>query len=413
MNPLTKEITIPPMVYADHASTAYPTLFQNTVASQPFYANPAASHVFGRAARTAANEAVGRIARALRFTAQDPTRQATHFVITSGGTESDNLVLLQPTLWSFIILLPTEHHAITLTAQWMANHHACELVYLSPDGVGRLDTAALNDALRDRPGRSGIVTVAAVNNEIGTVQNLTAIGSTIAAVNATRAPGHRVWFHTDAVQAPGHIPIDLDGVHRAVDFMSLSAHKFHGPTGFGLLFCRTPGVLQPRTYGGSQQDGLRPGTEAVASLIHTASALADATDPVKFLRRMAHYQALTALVWDALLPAIVSGRVLPTGTTAPDERAPNHVSFCVRGAHRRDIIRMMEERGVAVSGGSACNASASLPSHVLAAINVPMDFIHGSVRITFGHTNTLEEVRDVICPAIRNILQILSKGGPQ
>lgn len=410
MNSPDKENIIPPnMVYADHASTAYPPLFHATISPNPSYANPAASHVFGRTARTAANEAVDQIARALSFTGvTDPTRRAAHFVTTSGGTESDNLVLLQPGLWSFIILLPTEHHAITLTAQWMANHHGCELVYLAPDGVGRLDPSALAAALRARQGRAGIVTVAAVNNEIGTVQNLTAIGATVTAANANRSPGHRVWFHTDAVQAPGHVPIDLDGAHRAVDFLSLSAHKFHGPPGFGLLFCRTPGVLQPRTYGGSQQNGLRPGTEAVALLIHTATALTDATDPVKLARRVAHYRELTALVWDTLLPSIVSGRVLPTGATAPEERAPNHVSFCVRGAHRRDIVRMMEDRGVAVSGGSACNATANLPSHVLAALNIPADFIHGSVRITFSHTNTVDEVRDVICPALRSVLQSLS-----
>jgi cysteine desulfurase len=288
----------------------------------------------------------------------------------------------------------------------MANHgDECELVFLTPDGVGRIDAAAVAAALRTRPGRAGLVTVAAVNNEIGTAQDLTAIGAAVAAANATRSAAHRVWFHTDAVQAPGHVPIDLDGAHRTVDFMSLSAHKFHGPHGSGLLFCRTPGVLRPRTYGGSQQGGLRPGTEAVATLLQTAAALADATDPDKLARRTAHYRALSALVWETVLfPAIVSGSVLPTGSTVPGERAPNHVSFCVRGAHRNDIVRRMEEAGVAVSGGSACNATADLPSHVLVALAVPPEFLHGSVRITFGHTNTIEEVRDVVCPALRAIL---------
>jgi cysteine desulfurase len=162
----------------------------------------------GRTAKAAAGDALQRIARALRFTAPDPAALATHFVATSSGTEADNLVLLQPELWSFIIMLPTEHHAITLPAQWMANHHGCELVHLTPDGVGRLKVDELHAALLARPRRMGIVTVAAVNNEIGTVQDLAAVGSILAAINRGRPPNQRVWLHSDAVQAPGHIILD-------------------------------------------------------------------------------------------------------------------------------------------------------------------------------------------------------------
>lgn len=389
-------------MYADHASSALPTLFP-AVGS---VANPSAAHAPGRRARAAAGAALERIAGALRFTPPDPASLAQHLVATSGGTEADNLVLLQPERWSFIVLLPTEHHAVTLPAQWMANHHGCEIVYLTPDATGRLDPTELRGVLRARAGREGLVSVALVNNEIGTVQDLAVVGRTIAEANqAGGASERRVWLHTDAVQAPGHVALDLDGAHRAVDFLAVSAHKFHGPPGFGLLFCRTPGILRPRTYGGAQQGGLRPGTETVGALVAIADALVDATDPVRFAARTEGYRAMADLVWAELMPFVVAGKVLPTGATAPGLRSHNHVSFCVRGAHRRDLIQAMEaEGGIAVSGGSACNAEASLPSHVLAAIGVPAEFIHGSVRISFSHTNTVEEVRSILCPALRRAL---------
>lgn len=394
-------------MYADHASTALPTLFP---AAAVAHANPSAAHAPGRAARGASEAALARIAAALRF---DPSAAAAaghhhQLIVTSGGTEADNLVVLQPKRWSFIALLPTEHHAVTHPAQWMANHHGCELVSLTPSGTGRINPAELRAVLAARSGREGLVSVALVNNEIGTVQDLEAVGRVVAEANAAAEPRPRrgrVWLHTDAVQAPGHVPIDLDGVHRTVDFLSLSAHKFHGPPGFGLLFCRTKGVLSPRSYGGSQQGGLRPGTETVAALEALADALTDAADPARLADRTARYRAMADLIWAELLPLVVAGRVLPTGATAPGERSPNHVSFCVRGAHRGDLIRALErEGGVAVSGGSACNAEASLPSHVLAAIGVPADFVHGSVRISFSHTNTEEEVRTILVPALRRTL---------
>lgn len=388
-----------PVVYADHAASAQPTVFRACDA----YGNPSAPHAVGRAARTAADSAWARIARALRFSTAEPAR---HFVVTSGGTESNNLVLLQPGLWSFIVLLPTEHHAVTLPAQWMANHGRCEIVYLTPDGTGRLDTAELARELAVRPGRTGLVTVAYANNEIGTVQDLAAVGAVVSAANAERAH-HRVWLHTDAVQAPGHLSMDLDApVLSGVDFASVSAHKFHGPPGVGLLFCRTPGVLRPILHGGSQQGGLRPGTENVAGLVALAEALADATDPEKLARRIARYRQLSDVVWEALRPGVVSGLIRPTGPPPREgRRLPNHVSFCVLGAHRSELVSRLERtHGLLVSGGSACSADSGLPSHVLAAIGVPPAFIQGSIRISFGDPNTESEARNVVAAAVRRLI---------
>jgi cysteine desulfurase len=332
--------------------------------------------------------------------------------VTSGGTESNNIVIQQPALWEFIVLLPTEHHAVALPAQRMAAQYGCEVVYLTPDGVGALSVDELRGVLAARRGQRGLVTVAYVNNEIGTVQNLEAIGRAVRAENALRgdAERRRVWLHTDAVQAPGRVPIDLAGAHAAVDLLSLSAHKFHGPAGLGLLFSRTPitaaGPLRPLMLGGHQQGGLRPGTEAVGALVAAAAALEDACDPTKLTGRLVAYAAMSRLVWATLMPFVVTGRVLPTGG-AGTGRAPHHISVCVRGAERHALVAALEKENVYASGGSACAADSVLPSHVLTALRVPPDFIQGSLRITLSHTNTVDDVRNILCPALRRVLTAL------
>lgn len=220
-----------------------------------------------------------------------------------------------------------------------------------------------------------------------------------------------MWFHTDAVQAPGHAVIDLAGAHADVDLLSLSAHKFHGPAGIGFLFVRVPvtpgGPLRPLCLGGPQQGGLRPGTIPVAGLVAAADALADACDPARLGTRLGIYAAMSAHVWRTLHPFVVAGLVLPTGAPPPG-RAPHHVSFCVRGAHRRSLIAALEKRSVHASGGSACTSADALPSHALAALRVPPEYIEGSVRLTLSHTNTLQEVRDILCPALHAVLSALA-----
>lgn len=407
-------------MYADHASTAYPTLFHGRCTPDESYANPAASHAPGRLARQKSEAALARIARRLRCPAD------ASLIVTSGGTESNNLVIQQPGLWDFIVLMPTEHHAVTLPVQRMCNvvtpyraggGGVCEMVYLQPDGQGRLPLADLRAALATRAGagRRGLVTVAYVNNEIGTVQDLEAIGAVVHAANPRDGgQDRRVFLHTDAVQAPGHVP-DLAAViaspTHGVDLLSLSAHKFHGPVGVGLLFCRTPALKRlllhhPLLLGGHQQGGLRPGTESVSLLVAMADALDDALDPGRLSVRLPQLTEMNRLIWSVLLPFVVAGVVLPTGTPSSDTdgRAPYHISFCVRGADRRDLVAAMKRRRVYVSGGSACNTDTPLPSHVLAAIGVPAEFLDGSLRITLSHTNTVDEVRSVLCPALHDLL---------
>lgn len=380
-------------MYADHAATSHPVLFE----AVPGYGNAAAGHRLGREARDAMDGARRSVAASLRLPLTGDVSR--HVIVTSGGTEANNLIIQQPS-WRYIVTLPTEHQAVYLAAQAVCADAACELVCLTPDGTGLVDLEELRAVLAEYAGRGpGLVSIAYVNNEIGAVQDLLAIGQEVKAV-----PG--AYLHTDAVQAPGHVPVDLSskGQLALVDYLSLSAHKFHGPYGLGFLVCRQADgngpLTHPLMFGGHQQNGLRPGTEPVGAAVAAAAALhaAVASDARPL------YLQLSSTVWSALLPFVLMGAVLPTGP-GPTQRSPHIVSFCVRGAHRRDLAARLEREGVLASGGSACSTDSDLPSHVLAAIGVPPEYIHGSLRLSFGPGNTVEEANRVLVPALLRTLR--------
>lgn len=391
-------------MYADHGSTSIPTRFP--VACERSYANPNARHCPGRSARASLEGALRRTAAALGVAAGVPGPLDQHLVLTSGGTEGNNLVVRQ-SAWRFIVTAPTEHHA-TL---WAAQQHAiasagrCRLILLPvARGSGRVDPAALAETLRNVDDEGpGLVSIMHVNNEIGTVQDLGALAAVVSEANRRRSDGQRVWFHTDAVQSPGHVALPSPD---AVDFLTLSAHKFSGPPGFGLLYCRVAGSLRtPILYGGAPQAGLRPGTVAVGGAVALADALTDATDVRTLPARAAHLAALSAAVRRSLYDLAAAGLVLLTGPAEDRDRAPHVVSLCVRGAHRRDLVAALEREGpVYASGGSACSTEAGVPSHVLVATGVPAEFVHGSLRLTFAHTNTMDEVEGVLIPALRRVV---------
>lgn len=287
---------------------------------------------------------------------------------------------------------------------------------------------------------------------MGTINDLPAIATMLYEEGlAARQPGGCVWFHTDAVQAPGHVPT-MNVQLLGVDFLTASAHKFHGPpdgpvapppgdarrnrAGVGFLYRpvvrppwpsgrtsawqRDPTRLNPLMYGGHQQGGLRPGSEPVGLIRAMVAAFDDAVGNTK--GRTAVLRSMTDAVWQALQPYIVSGLVRPTGAIHMGKyRAPHHVSFCVRGANRRWLVQELSNAGIMTgpgpgdvrggpasagpaSGGSACNTGSRLPSHVLGALNVPPEYIHGSLRFTFSHTNTLDEITTQLIPKLRTLL---------
>ena len=395
-------------LYADQAATSYPVLFP--VNGAMAYANASSAHKLGRDAKDALAKARSRIAQSLGMPSVSSENLAKQIVFTSGGTESNNLVL-QQSMWRFIITVPTEHHSVFFTAQYMGNNQSCDVVFLSVDGQGRLkDLNELRDLLKGRCGSgTGLISLAYVNNEVGTILDLVAVGRVIQSANESRSQTERVWFHSDLMQAPGHVPLNMgsNGALGAVDFLCLAAHKFHGPPGVGMVVCRAAGfLLHPLFYGGHQQAGVRPGTEPVGAIVAMAEAFEDANNTTKLAERTAHMRRLTSEIWSCLLPYIAAGVVLPTGCTNSGDRAPHHVSFCVHGAHRKELVSEMEQdSGVLVSSGSACSTDTSLPSHVLDAMGVPPKYIHGSLRISLTHLNTQEEVVNRICPGLVKVLE--------
>jgi cysteine desulfurase len=400
-------------MYADHAATAVPTLYTGFSSTIRGYANPGAAHTAAKQARGALNAARDTIIRALHA---DP--HTSRVVTTSGGTEGTNLVL-QGHVWDFIVTVQTEHNATTNTATFLQNFRGVSVVWLPVNGVGRVDPAHVLEAvgrLSDNGRRKGLVSLALVNSEIGTVQDIQAMCRLLRPFRPNLTPdgafdpAQSVWVHTDAVQAIGHM--DVNAVDLEVDFLTLSAHKFHGPPGVGLIWCRgtTPPSNQQRLmHGGHQQDGWRPGTEPVALIVGMADAMRDATAPKTLADRLTLFRAIRATVWRVLLPFIVTGVVLPTGPNNPPERVANHISFCVRNVHRNWLVARLDEGGVHASGGSACNTTSGLPSHVLVAIGVPQAYLQGSVRLTFSHTNTLREVERILCPVLQRTLEAAAR----
>ena len=396
-------------MYADHAATAFPTLFTGFDCGNGMgWANAGGAHTPAKQARAALTGAHGAICNALRAT-------TTHgrLVTTGGGTEGTNLVL-QGHKWDYIVTVPTEHNATVATAQYLQNYANVEVIWLPVDGVGLICPNTLLEAVvRASAGgqRKGLVSFALVNSEIGTVQNLSLICRLLSPFRPPLAPDGKfspeqsVWVHIDAVQAIGHLPVNVD--EMGIDFLTLSAHKFHGPPGVGVLWCRgaqPPPHQRSLLHGGHQQDGWRPGTEPVALIVGMAEALADATNPEYLETRLKFFHDATAMIWVVLMPYVVSGVVLPTGPALPPHRTPNHISFCVRNVHRDWIIERLDEFGISASGGSACNTGTGLPSPVLVAVKIPNQYIQGSVRLTLSHTNTMREISSVLCPALQRVL---------
>jgi cysteine desulfurase len=399
-------------MYADHAATAFPTLFTGFDSNVHGWANAGGAHTTGKRARAALTEAHRVVCDALHATTHS------RLITTSGGTEGTNLVL-QGHKWDFIVTIPTEHNATVATAEYLQNHGGVEVIWLPVDGVGVVAPDAIFDAVtRAIAGgrRMGLVSIALVNSEIGTVQNLSRICDLLAPFRPKLAPDgtissdQSVWVHTDAVQAIGHLPVNVD--EMGIDFLTLSAHKFHGPPGVGVLWCRgsrPPSNQKPLLHGGHQQDGWRPGTEPVALIVGMSHAIENATNPDNLHNRLQFFRDATALIWVVLMPFVVSGLVLPTGPALPPLRTPNHISFCIRNVHRDWVIEQLDILGVSASGGSACNTGTGLPSPVLVAVGIPREYIQGSVRLTLSHTNTLQEIATILCPALKSVLDVVSQ----
>ena len=352
------------------------------------YGNPSSLHSVGQRANEALCDARERIAKRLGCTPREIT-------FTSGGSEADNQAILSAAAVGekkgkkHIISTAFEHHAVLHTLEKLKKQ-GFEIELLDVGKVGNITAEQVRAAIRPD---TCLVTVMYANNEIGSVLPIAEIGK------VCREAG--VIFHTDAVQAAGHLPINV--ATQNIDMLSLSAHKFHGPKGIGVLYCRKCIPLVSLIEGGAQERGKRAGTEKLPAIMGMAAALDDACE------HMAENSAKLTALRDRLIAGLskISHSVL---NGDPVNRLPGNVHFCFEGIEGESLLLLLDAKGICASSGSACTSGSLDPSHVLLAIGHPHEIAHGSLRLSLCETNTDEDVDDMLreIPAVVDYLRNMS-----
>ena len=378
-------------IYADNAAT---TALSDTALSammpcfQEVFANPSSLHTPGQ-------RAAEKLSAAREIFASHLNAQPREITFTSGGSESDVQALRTGAAMGarkgkrHIISTKFEHHAVLHTLSALEKEgYEVTLLDIPPDGV--VTAQQVQEAIRPD---TCLVSVMFANNEIGTVQPVAEIGS------VCREAG--VLFHTDAVQAAGHLPIDVEAMH--IDMLSLSAHKFHGPKGVGVLYARKGIPLETVIYGGAQERGKRAGTENLPGICGAAAAFDEACATME--REAAHLTALR----DRLIEGLLA--IPHTALNGdPVRRLPGNVNVCFEGIEGESLLLMLDEKGIAASSGSACTSGSLDPSHVLLALGRPHEVAHGSLRLSLTGSNTMEEVEYIlsVLPGIVSYLREMS-----
>jgi cysteine desulfurase len=341
------------------------------------FGNASSIHRYGRDAAAALDEAHDVIGCAIGA-------RASEIVFTGCGTESDNLALRgvafaarQKGRGNHIITSPVEHHAVEATAHQLHELFDFEVTMLPVDSCGRVDPDDVKRAIRRD---TVLVSVMMANNEVGTLYDLKNIG--------TICKAHGVIFHTDAVQAPAYMNVDVNELN--VDLLSLSAHKFYGPKGVGILFIRDGTPYLPMLTGGGHERGRRPGTVNIAGAVGAAAA-------IKFVSRERNVQAarlrvLREKLIDGVLANVSDARV----TGHPSERLPHHASFVFKDVDGESLLMSLDVEGIAVSTGSACTSGDPEPSPVLTAMSIPREWSLGGLRISLGYHTTEQDIDRVI-----------------
>jgi len=376
-------------VYLDHAATtaARPEVVE---AMLPYLTqragNPSSVYAWGREARRALDDARDQIAAILGARPQE-------LLFTSGGTEADNAAIKgvafaarQRGSGNHIITTQIEHHAVLHTCEWL-EQFGFETTYLPVDRHGRVSSGDVAAAITDK---TILISVMYANNEVGTIQPISEIGRI--------ARARKIAFHTDAVQAGGALDMHVGGLN--VDLLSLSAHKFYGPKGVGLLYVRSGARWQPQQQGGAQERNRRGGTENTAGVTGMAVALKLAY--ANLAANNAHVQALR----DRLIDGVISGIPQSELTGHPTERLPNSASFLFKHVEGESILLSLDMKEIFASSGSACTSGALEPSHVITALGYAPEEARGSLRLTTGLDNTPEQidhVLDVLTPAIASL----------
>ncbi len=379
-------------IYADNSAT---TKMSRTAIDamlpymETYYGNPSSLHSVGQKAAEALSDARERIARRLGCMPREIT-------FTSGGSEADNQAIISAARLGekkgkkHIISTAFEHHAVLHTLEKLRKE-GFEIELLPVGERGNITAEQVAAAIRPD---TCLVTVMYANNEIGSIMPIDEIGA------VCRAKG--VLFHTDAVQAVGHLPIDVKA--QNIDMLSLSAHKFHGPKGIGVLYAKQGILLTPIIEGGAQERGKRAGTENIPAIVGMAAALDEACDHLE--ENAAHMTALR----DRLIAGLEK---VPHSSLngSKENRLPCNVNFCFEGIEGESLLLLLDARGICASSGSACTSGSLDPSHVLLAIGRPHEVAHGSLRLSLCESNTVEEV-DYILKAIPEVVDYLRNMSP-
>ena len=365
------------MIYLDNAATTR-TAPEVVEAMLPYfteqYGNPSAIYSLGSAGKKAINEARRTIAAAIGAKPEE-------IYFTAGGTEADNWALKAAAeccagKGRHIITTKIEHHAV-LHACGYLEKNGYEVTYLDVDRDGILDPEALKEAIRPD---TVLISVMFANNEIGTIQPIKEIGA------IARERG--ILFHTDAVQAFGQIPIDVEEMH--IDMLSASAHKLNGPKGTGMLYIRSGLKIRSFIHGGAQEKGVRAGTENVPGIVGFAAAVRRA------LLRMEEKAGRERELRDYLIRRIEGEIPYCRLNGHREKRLPGNVNISFRFIEGESLLIMLDMRGVCASSGSACTSGSLDPSHVLLAIGLEHEEAHGSLRMTLSEENTQEELDEVV-----------------
>ena len=380
------------MIYLDNAATTRlsETAFE---AMRPYmldqFANPAGTYSFASGAANAVEEARKQLAGVIGA-------KASEIYFTSGGTESDNWALkgvmqANAARGKHLITSAIEHHAILHSAEALKKQ-GYDVTILPVDSDGVVDLDALEKAIRPD---TVLISVMAANNEVGTLEPLERIGEI--------AHAHGVLFHTDAVQAFCHAPLDVERMH--IDLLSASGHKFHGPKGVGLLYVRKGVKIAPFMDGGAQEKKRRAGTTNVPGIVGMAAAAAEAVAHMDEIakKEIAVRDHLIARIEKEIPHAKLNGH--------RTQRLPGNVNFCFRFIEGESMLMLLDDSGVCASSGSACTSGSLDPSHVLLALGLPHEIAHGSLRLTLSEETTIADA-DFVVDTLKGIIERLRSMSP-
>lgn len=380
------------MIYLDNAGTTK-TIHEVVNAMIPFfeeeYGNASSLHSMGQRAKE-------HLDAARKIVAECINADAGEIYFTSGGSESDNQAIISASILGerkgkkHIISSQFEHHAVLHTLEKLEKR-GFSVTYLPVYENGIVKIEDLKNAIRED---TCLVTIMFANNEIGTIQPIKEIGQ------ICHEKG--IIFHTDAVQAVGHVPVDVKEMN--IDMLSISGHKFHGPKGVGALYCKKTVLLNKFIEGGAQEKNKRAGTENVAGIVGMAIALKNACD------HMDENAQKEIKLRDKLITELSK---IPHSSLNGDwkNRLPNNFNMCFEGIEGESLLLLLDDEGICASSGSACTSGSLDPSHVLLAIGRPHEVAHGSLRLTLSEYNTEEEI-DKVIKVVPPIVELLRKMSP-